>query len=99
MALFVCAYWLSAVPAQGPVVAALVGTTFVAAWVLCDRSLLGLGIAVAAALGGPAVEALLISRGLFVHLQPFVLGVPVWLPLLYMTASVALCGLARRLVD
>jgi hypothetical protein len=97
--LFIGAYWLSVLPASGPVVAAVLAGVFLLAWSLCDRSHLGLAIALAAAAGGPAVEALLVSRGVFVHLHTFAFGVPAWLPFLYMTASVALCALARRLVD
>jgi len=98
-AFFVGAYWLSVVPAAGPVVAGLLALVFAISWFLCDRTALGLGIAVAASVGGPAVEALMISQGLFVHLHTFAFGVPAWLPFLYMTASIPLCGLARRLVE
>lgn len=59
-------------------------------------------LAAVAALVGPLVEVTLIASGAFVHLQPDLLGIPMWLPALYAAASlafgpagVALAGRAR----
>jgi hypothetical protein len=38
---------------------------------------------------GPLVEITLVSLGTFRHLQPDVLGIPIWLPALYASGSVA----------
>jgi hypothetical protein len=46
-------------------------------------------LAVAAAVVGPVVEIVLVGRGAFRHLQPDVLGIPLWLPALYAAGSVA----------
>lgn len=96
-AIFVAAYVASALPLSWPLVSAILLALFLLSWSLFDRSRVQLVIAAAAAVGGPATEAFFISRGTFVHLQPLVLGVPGWLPFIYMTASVALCLLAKRL--
>jgi hypothetical protein len=97
--LFVAAYWVTVAPLPWPAVVAALLVLFAAAWWIADRSPAGLALAALAAAGGPAVEALLIALGLFRHLhEPLALGVPHWLPFLYLCASAALGPLARRLV-
>jgi hypothetical protein len=96
-ACFVGAYFLTVAPLPWPAIAALLLGIFAVAWWTFDRTAIGLGICVAAAFGGPAVEAMLVSRGLFVHHQVLAFGVPGWLPFLYMVAGVALTILARAL--
>jgi hypothetical protein len=54
-------------------------------------------LAVAAAVIGPAVEVLLVSRRAFEHNDPDFLGVPAWLPALYAAGSVAF-GVVGKLV-
>lgn len=98
MACFVGAYFVTVRPLPWPVTSALLLAVFAAAWWTFDRTAITLGICCAAAVGGPAVEALLVARGLFVHHQVLAFGVPGWLPFLYMVAGVALTTLARRLV-
>ncbi len=95
---FVVGYWTTVLPLTWPAIAALLVVLFALAWTVTGRSRVQLGIAVAAALGGPAVESLLVSRGVFVHLETLAFGVPGWLPFLYLVASVPMCTLARRLV-
>ncbi len=99
LSMFVCAYWLTVVPLPWPAIAAALLAMFAFTWWRYDRSPVVLGIAVAAAFGGPTVEALLVSQGLFVHHHALAFGVPGWLPFLYLNAAPALCGLAKRLVD
>ncbi len=99
LALFVGAYWLSVVPLAWPIIAVLLTAVFAIAWWLCDRTLLGLLIALVAAGGGPLVESLLVSLGTFVHLHPVIAGVSGWLPFLYLSAAVVLTSLAKLLVD
>jgi hypothetical protein len=96
---FIGAYFLSVAPLPWPATAALLLGIFVVAWARLDRSPVSLGIAVLAAFGGPAVEALLVTQGLFHYHRFTAFGVPGWLPFLYMVAAVPLTLLARRLVD
>jgi hypothetical protein len=99
MTAFVVAYWLTVVPLGWAVVSGLLLAMFAASWWWLDRTTLDLGVAAAAAIGGPLVEHLLVQAGTFVHLHPLALDVPGWLPFLYMCASVGLCALGKRLVD
>ena len=99
MAFFVAAYWLSILPLPWLQVAGILFAMFALSWWLCDRTWVGLAIAVAAAFGGPTVESILVSRGTFVHLSTVAYGVPGWLPFLYMNAAVGLTCLAKRMVD
>ena len=87
-ALFVAAYFSTALFGDHPVALTI---ALVAAWIVRiaphptrDRLLAGLG----AAVSGPIVEWTL-SRGLgaFHYRQPGALGVPLWLPALYLHAS------------
>jgi len=98
-ALFIAAYFVTVAPLAWPYVTGLVTLMFLVSWATFDRSPIQLVIALAAGFGGPAIESLLVSQGLFRHLQTLAFGVPGWLPALYLTASVALCRLALRLVD
>jgi hypothetical protein len=53
---------------------------------------------VSAAASGVAVEAILSSAGLFSHTHPDILGVALWLPWLYVAASVGVGNVGRWLV-
>jgi hypothetical protein len=68
-------------------------------WWTFDRTRVGLGLAVAAAVGGTAFEALLVRQGVFSYLDGSagLYGVPSWLPWIYVAASVAVGGFARSL--
>lgn len=99
MACFAGAHFISVGPLPWPATAALELAIFAGAWWSFDRTAITLAISAAAAVAGPAVEALLVARGLFVHHQALAFGVPGWLPFLYMVAGVALTGLAKRLVE
>jgi hypothetical protein len=97
MGLFIGAYWLTVVPWPWLVRCAVLTAIFVAGWAICDRTWLGLLIAALAAVFGPVVEITLVQAGVFVHHEALVLGIPAWLPFLYLTASVGLGSLARWL--
>jgi hypothetical protein len=56
-------------------------------------------VALAASVFGPIVEILLVRARAFIHHQPLVLGVPGWLPFLYLTAGPGLGMLAKWIVD
>ena len=62
LAPFVAAYWLTVAPLPWPVIAAAPLALFAAAWARLDRTPVVLGIAVAAAVGGPAIESFLAAR-------------------------------------
>ena len=49
------------------------------------------------AVGGPAIEILLINQlGLYHYVSPDVWGVPTWIPWLYFSGSAAVGALGRR---
>ncbi len=99
MLVFAVAYALSGtLPGGNPARAAALAVCFGAAFAICDRTALGVLLAVGAGLGGALAEIALIRVGGFRHLQPDVLGLPCWLPLLYACGSVAVGALGRRLV-
>ena len=86
-AMFVMAYAFTAFAPAGPNV--IVGA-LVLLWVLrvakgVPRWLLGYSLIVAVA--GPSVEATLSSLGMFSYRSPDLLGVPRWLPALYLHAG------------
>jgi len=81
------AYLATAVLADRPLILALV---LVLAWLvrmLRDPTADKLAVAIAFALGGPLFEATLSATGGFFYRSPDVLGVPVWLPALYLHVS------------
>jgi hypothetical protein len=59
---------------------------------------LRLAHAVGAAVAGPLVEITLVHAGAFFHADTSLFGVAIWLPMLYVCASLALTSLARSLV-
>lgn len=98
MAIFITAYALSVAPWPWAVRAAVLGGLFAAGFWVCDRTRGGLIVAATAAVCGPVVEAIMVSAGTFVHHEVLVLGIPGWLPFLYLTAGVGLGTLAKWLV-
>ncbi len=100
MAVFVLAYAASGLVGGGPVPRSLLlAAMFVVAWVLWDRTGLGLVLAALTAVIGTAVEITLVRTGTFVYLEPSLAGVTVWLPWLYGCAAVGVGNLGKRLVD
>jgi hypothetical protein len=97
MGIFITAYWLTVAPWPWLLRCVLLTGLFVAGWWICDRTPAGVGISLAAAVLGPAVEIVLIRAGTFVHHEAIVLGLPGWLPFLYLTAAMGLGSLARWL--
>lgn len=66
-------------------------------WCLFDRTLYGLILAIITAFFGCLVEILIIRTGHFYYNIHDVFRIPYWLPFLYMTASVAVGNLGRKL--
>jgi hypothetical protein len=54
---------------------------------------------VAVAIGGTTYEAVLSATGAFEYAAPDYLGVPIWLPGLYLVGSMLLCSVVQRLRD
>jgi hypothetical protein len=67
-----------------------------AIWLMVDGSVQGAALAVLNAVAGCTTEIVLTHVGAFRHLQPDALGIPVWLPALYLAAGPALGQLARK---
>ena len=81
------AYLATAVLTDRPLVLAL---GLVTAWVvrvLRDPTRDKLAVATAFALGGPLFEATLSATGGFFYRRPDLLGIPIWLPALYLHVS------------
>lgn len=97
MGLFIGAYWLTVAPGSWELRSTVLVAIFAVGWWICDRTLLGVAIAVLTAIIGPTVEIVLVHAGTFVHHEVLFLGIPGWLPFLYLTAAVGLGSLARWL--
>lgn len=75
-------------------VALLVGAIALFAWL--DRTLVGALLTGAAAICGPLTEIYLSRIGAFRHLRPDFLGIPLWLPALYLASGPSFGQFARR---
>ena len=94
---FIAAFASSGLLSRHPAVAcAVLGALFAAAWILCDRTGIGLLAAALTAATGVAVEVALVRGGLFHYTEPGVLGVSYWLPLLYGTAAIGIGNLGKQ---
>jgi|SRR5580704_6883085 hypothetical protein len=95
-----CAVWLAsgAVPLGSAAVAALLAPASLALWLWLDRTWQGLAMAAGTAIAGCGVEVVLSGAGLFQHTHRDVLGVALWLPWIYVAASVGLGNVGRHLV-
>ncbi len=78
---------------------AVLGVAGLAFFWWLDRTWHGAVCALSVMLVGPAVEILLVRAGTFVHLQPDFLGIPMWLPALYLCAAPVIGHGARRLLS
>lgn len=84
-------------PANGVKLAVLLlGAGLLFAFV--DRSRAALVTGALSALLGPAFEVVLVRAGVFLHLQPDFLGIPMWLPALYLASGPGVGGLASLLL-
>jgi len=97
--LFVGAYFLSGFyPGTGLLKTTLLAVVFAVSWGAWDRTGVGLLCAVAAGAGGVGVESALVHAGAFFHRDTELFGVPIWLPLLYASASVSIGVFGQRLI-
>ncbi|MEZ4298484.1 MAG: hypothetical protein R3B70_26265 [Polyangiaceae bacterium] len=93
------ALWVASglLPGSNAVIAVVLGVGAAAMLAVLDRTWQGVVLAVGTGLGGVVVEATLVKAGLFHHRRPDVLGVPVWLPVVYFGGSVAIGNVGRWL--
>jgi len=70
----------------------------IALWTWLDRTLVGVFLAAVAAVAGPLTEIYLSRIGAFRHLHPDFLGIPLWLPPLYLASGPSFGQFARRLL-
>ena len=100
MGVFILAYAASGLVGGGPGPRSiLLAAMFVFAWLLWDRTGLGLVLAVLTSIIGTLVEITLVRTGTFLYREPSLAGVTVWLPWLYGCAAVGVGNLGKRLVD
>jgi hypothetical protein len=64
-------------------------------WWFLDRSGVGIVLMLVNGLGGALAEMTLVHVGAFAHLQPDILGIPIWLPGLYFAAAPVIGHIAR----
>lgn len=69
----------------------------IATWLFFDRTYQGVMAALITAAAGVGVEAMIVRTGTYRYLHPDFIGVPAWLPSLYLTACVAGGNLGRFL--
>jgi hypothetical protein len=95
-----CAVWIAsgALPLGTAAVAAILAPASLALWWWLDGTWQGLAQAAGTALVGVAVEVAISSHGLFAYTHPDALGVAMWLPCLYVAASVGIGNVGRWLV-
>lgn len=93
---FLVVYKLSALLPESFIKLILLGFLSLATWYFLDRRVLGLVQALLTAAAGCLVESSLSHAKLFYYTNPDFLGVPFWLPFLYVAASVAVGNLARK---
>jgi hypothetical protein len=94
-----CAVWFGsgALPLSTTAVSSILAPVALALWFFLDRTGPGLALSFVTALFGFAVEVTLSRAGLFHHTHQDILGVPIWLPWIYVAASVAIGNIGRYL--
>lgn len=66
-------------------------------WFLFDKKLIGILLAIPVAITGSLVEIYLIHLKGFYYLKPDFFGIPYWLPCLYLSASIVVGNLAKKI--
>ena len=96
---FVAAYWVTAfVKVSNAQISLTILALYLIAWGSFDRTWQSLVLALATAIAGSIAEGLLGINQFFIYLRPDLFHVPVWLPLLYATASEAGGNLGRLIL-
>lgn len=95
-AIFTVVYFASGfLPASNAVKLLLLAAVAIGMWWQYDRTWQGVVMIFVTAIIGCAAEWGLTSLGVFMHLQPDLFAVPMWLPALYAVASVAIGNWGR----
>lgn len=100
--LFLCAVWgssglLGRAGLSNTQITAILTPTAAAGWVAFDRTRQGVIAAILTAVVGVGVESALVQTGTYYYTRPDFLGVPSWLPSVYLTACGAVGNLGRFL--
>ena len=96
---FAALYAVSAfLPASNVAKLAIVLAGAMGLWFALDRSRQGIALACVAAFFGPLTEFMLWRAGMFRHRQPDLMGVPMWLPALYLASGPSFGQFARRVM-
>lgn len=77
--------------------AVLLFLLYLLSWRIADQTKKSLWLALLTAIGGCAIESFLGSFGLYHYTQADIVGIPLWLPLLYLHVSAAAGNLGRIL--
>jgi hypothetical protein len=96
-----CAIWFAsgAIHLDTLAVSAILAPASLALWFFLDRTWQGLAIAFGTAIMGCAIEVVLSGAGFFHHEHPDLLGIAMWLPWIYVAASVGLGNVGRWLAS
>jgi hypothetical protein len=92
------AYVITASPINSLAKTLLLSLIYFNFWLLTARGWQNLLLSLVTAITGTLVEMTLVAAGAFSYLQPDILGVPYWLPLMYACASLAVGDLGRSLM-
>lgn len=76
----------------------ILGIIAVMIWFVFDRTVYGFLLGIATALAGCMVEITLCRSRMYYYTSPDFLGIPAWLPFLYLAASVSVGNLSRKLL-
>jgi hypothetical protein len=93
LAYLVCATALNSFAKVG-----LLAVIYLNFWVLTGRGWQNLLLSIVTAITGTLIEMTLVAAGAFSYLHPDLIGVPYWLPLLYVCASLAIGNVGRSLI-
>jgi len=86
-------------PASNAVIAGLLLAGALALWRWLDRTWQGVVLGIGTAFAGCSTEIFLTSIGAFSHLRADFLGIPVWLPALYLASTPAVGHFARKVLE
>lgn len=96
---FVTLYYLSAfLPGAWTIKLLVLAAGSLLLWFLFDRTWQGVLMAMATAIVGCYAEIQLSAGGAFGYLHPNIWGIPYWLGFLYVSASITVGNLARKLI-
>jgi len=99
IATFVAAYFLSGFwQVDSLILSGVLGAIAIGIWFGFDRTWQGVLLAILTAIIGTAFESFLIRLGAFYYLAPDFVGVPYWLFFLYLSASVTVGNLGRKIL-